>query len=96
MDEQKAVAEDIAAKGEVSPAYAKAKAAMEAGTKFSMKLTNGMWLEYRIVGINHDDLADGSGKTGLTFLTTSTGISSPMNATMTASADGRSASSARR
>lgn len=33
-----------------------------------------------IIGINHDDLADGSGKAGLTFLTTSTGIWSPMNA----------------
>lgn len=40
-------------------------------------------MEYRIIGINHDDLADGSGKAGLTFLTTSTNISSRMNATMT-------------
>ena len=76
LDEQKAVAEDIAAKGEASPAYAKAKAAMDAGTKFSMKLTDGQTLKYRIIGINHDDLADGSGKAGLTFLTTSTGIRS--------------------
>ena len=38
-------------------------------------------LEYKIIGINHDDLADGSGKAGLTFLTTSTGIQSRMNAT---------------
>ena len=83
LDEQKAVAEDIAAKGEASPAYAKAKAAMDAGTKFSMKLTDGKTLEYKIIGINHDDLADGSGKAGLTFLTTSTGISSRMNATST-------------
>ena len=80
LDEQKAVAEDIAAKGEASPAYAKAKAAMDAGTEFSMKLTDGQTLEYRIIGINHDDLADGSGKAGLTFLTTSTGIKSCMNA----------------
>ena len=80
LDEQKAVAEDIAAKGEASPAYAKAKAAMDAGTKFSVKLTNGKTLEYRIIGIDHDDLADGSGKAGLTFLTTSTGIKSRMNA----------------
>ena len=36
LDEQKAVAEDIAAKGEASPAYAKAKAAMDAGTKLSL------------------------------------------------------------
>ena len=83
LGEQKAVAEDIAAKGEASPAYAKAKAAMDAGTKFSMKLTNGKTLEYRIIGINHDDLADGSAKAGLTFLTTSTTISSRMNATNT-------------
>ena len=81
--EQKAVAEDIAAKGEASPAYSKAKAAMDAGTKFSMKLTDGQTLEYRIIGINHDDLADGTGKAGLTFLNTSTGISSSMNATDT-------------
>ena len=81
LGEQQAVAEDIAAKGEASPAYAKAKAAMDAGTKFSVKLTNGKTLEYRIIGINHDDLADASGKAGLTFLTTSTTISSRMNAT---------------
>ena len=81
LGEQKAVAEDIAAKGEASPAYSKAKAAMDAGTKFTMKLTNGRTLEYRIIGINHDDLADGSGKAGLTFLTTSTTITSRMNAT---------------
>ena len=30
-------------------------------------MTNGETLEYRIVGINHDDLADGTGKAGLTF-----------------------------
>ena len=69
LGEQKAVAEDIAAKGEASPAYAKAKAAMDTETKFSVKLTNGKTLEYQIIGINHDDLADGSGKAGLTFAT---------------------------
>ena len=83
LGEQEAVAEDIAAKGEASSAYAKAKAAMDAGTKFTLKLMNGKTLTYRIIGINHDDLADGSGKAGLTFLTTSTGISSRMNATDT-------------
>ena len=67
LDEQKAVAEDIAKNGASSIAYAKAKAAMDTGTKFSVKLTNGQTLKYRIVGINHDDLADGSGKAGLTF-----------------------------
>lgn len=83
LGEQKAVAEDIAGKGEASPTYAKAKAAMDADTKFSMKLTDGQTMQYRIIGINHDDLADGSGKAGLTFLTTSEGISSRMNATET-------------
>ena len=81
FDEQEAVAEDISAKGEASPAYAKAKAAMDAGTTWSLKLTNDKTMTYRIIGINHDDLADGSGKAGLTFLTTSTGIQSRMNAT---------------
>ena len=70
LDEQKAVAEDIAAKGEASPAYAKAKAAMDANTKWSIKLTNGKTFEYRIIGIDHDDLADGTGRAGLTFWAT--------------------------
>lgn len=83
LGEQKAVAEDIAKNGTSSIAYAKAKAAMDAGTKFSMKLTDGQTLEYKIIGINHDDLADASGKAGLTFLTTSTGIKSRVNATKT-------------
>lgn len=83
LEEQKAVAEDIAAKGEASSAFAKAEAAMNAGTKFSMKLTDGQTLEYKIIGINHDDLADGSDKAGLTFLATSTGIKSRVNATNT-------------
>ena len=53
---------------------------MDDGTEFSMKLTDGKTLTYRIIGINHDDPAGGSGKAGLTFLTTTTGIWSPMNA----------------
>ncbi|MGN8708177.1 DUF6273 domain-containing protein [Collinsella sp. HCP3S3_B1] len=81
FEDQKKAAEDIAEKGTASVAFPKAKAAMDAGTKFSMELTDGRTLEYRIIGINHDDLADGSGKAGLTFLTTSTTISSRMNAT---------------
>ena len=83
LDEQKTAATDIAKNGASSPVYAKAKAAMDAGTKFSTKLTNGKTLEYRIIGINHDNLADGSGKAGLTFLATSTNIKSRMNATAT-------------
>lgn len=84
LDEQKAAATDIAKNGTSSVVYAKAKAAMDAGTKFSTKLTNGKTLEYRIVGINHDDLADGSGKAGLTFETTNTALGNQrMNATAT-------------
>ena len=83
LDEQKAAATDIAKNGTSSVVYAKAKAAMDAGTTWSVKLTNGKTLTYRIIGIDHDDLADGSGKAGLTFLTTSTTISSRVNATAT-------------
>ena len=51
LGEQKAVAEDIAAKGEASPAYAKAKAAMDAGIKFSMELTD--WTDPQIPHYRH-------------------------------------------
>jgi Flp pilus assembly pilin Flp len=80
LDEQEAVAEDIAKNGTSSIAYAKAKAAMDARITWSVRLTDGKTLEYKIIGINHDDLAGGSGKAGLTFLTISTGIKSRMNA----------------
>ena len=81
LDEQKAAATDIAKNGTSSAVYAKAEAAMNAGAKFSIKLTNGKMLEYRIVGINHDDLADGSVKAGLTFEVTNTVLGSQrMNA----------------
>ena len=84
LEEQKAAATDIAKNGTSSVVYAKAKAAMEAGTKFSAKLTNGKTLEYRIIGINHDDLADGSGKAGLTFEATNSALGyQKMNATNT-------------
>ena len=84
LDEQKAAATDIAVNGTSSAVYAKARAAMDSGTKFSVKLTNGKTMEYRIVGINHDDLADGSGKAGLTFEVTNGALSQQrMNATNT-------------
>ena len=84
LDEQKAAATDISKNGTSSVVYAKAKAAMDAGTKWTVKLTNGKTLEYRIVGINHDNLADGSGKAGLTFESTNTVLGTQrMNATHT-------------
>lgn len=67
LDEQKAAATDIAKNGTSSVVYAKAKAAMDANTSWPMKLTDGRTVTYRIIGINHDDLADGSGKAGLTL-----------------------------
>ena len=67
LDEQKAAATDIAKNGTSSVVYAKAKAAMDAGVTWRVQLTNGKGMTYRIIGINHDDLADGSGKAGLTF-----------------------------
>lgn len=84
LGEQKAVATDIAKNGTSSVVYAKAKAAMDAGTNFSIKLTNGKTLTYRIIGIDHDNLADGSGKAGLTFESTNDALGTPkMNATDT-------------
>lgn len=84
LDEQKAAATDIAKNGTSSVVYAKAKAAMDAGTTWSVKLTNDKTLEYRIIGINHDDLADGSGKAGLAFEATNTALGAQkMNATAT-------------
>ena len=83
LDEQAAAGVDIGAKGEASPVYAKAKAAMDVDTKWTIALTDGSTMTYRIIGINHDDFADGSGKAGLTFLATSTNITSRMNATST-------------
>ena len=74
LGEQKAAATDIAKNGTSSVVYAKAKAAMDARTEWSVKLTNGKTMTYRIIGINHDDLADGSGKAGLTFLTTNEAV----------------------
>ena len=74
LDEQKVVATDIARNGTSSAVYAKAKAAMDARTEWSLKLTNGKRMTYRIIGINHDDLTDGSGKAGLTFLTTNEAV----------------------
>ena len=67
LAEQKTAATDIAKNGTSSVVYAKAKAAMDARTKWSVKLTNGKTMQYQIIGINHDYLADGSGKAGLTF-----------------------------
>ena len=81
--DQKVVAEDISKNGTGSKYYPAAKKAMDGGTKWKTALLDGKTLEYRIIGINHDNLANGSGKAGLTFMTTSTGIKSRMNSSNT-------------
>lgn len=84
LEDQKAVAEDIGKKGNSSELYSKAKAAMDAGTEWSITLTDGKTMSYRIIGISHDDLANGSGKAGLTFETTNDAMGMQrMNATDT-------------
>ena len=77
-------------------AYVLDKAALDVGITWSVKLTNGETMTYRIIGINHDDLADGSGKAGLTYLIISTNIKSRMNATETNAVAGKPPSSVRR
>lgn len=82
LDDQKVVAEDIEKKGNSSELYSKAKDAMDAGTEWSIGLSNSKTMTYRIIGINHDDLADSSGKAGLTFEATNDALGEQrMNAT---------------
>ena len=88
LDEQKAAATDIAKNGTSSVVYAKAEAAMDAGITWSIKLSNGKMMTYRIIGINHDDLADGSGKAGLTFEATNGAIGCHQMNTLNTNAGG--------
>lgn len=82
LADQQLAAEDIAKRGTASVAFPKAREAMDAGTKWTITLTNGKALEYKIIGINYDDLADGSGKAGLTFEATNNVLGTQrMNAT---------------
>ena len=67
VSDQKVIAQDISANGTSSKYYPIAKAAMDADVQWTVNLTDGTTLTYRIIGIAHDDLADGSGKAGLTF-----------------------------
>lgn len=84
LEEQKVESDDIAKNGTSSVVYAKAKAAMDAGKTWSVKLTDGKTMHYRIIGIHHDNYADGSGRVGLTFQTTNSAFGTwEMNATDT-------------
>lgn len=88
LGEQKAVADDIAKNGTSSVVYTKTKAAMDAGTTWSVKLTNGETMNYRIIGINHDALAFGTGKAGLTFEATNDVMDRPIYNTTDTNAGG--------
>ena len=52
---------------------------MDAGTTWSITLTDENTLTYRIIGINHDDLANGPGKAGLTFEAANTAINTALS-----------------
>lgn len=69
LEDQSMAALDIEKHGTSSVVYAKAKAAMDAGTTWRVRLINGAEMKYRIIGINHDSYADGSGCAGLTLQT---------------------------
>ena len=70
----KAAADDISAKGATSQYYAQFKGYLDSGmdpgtddAQGFVKWGDGATYNVRIIGINHDDKADGSGKAGLTF-----------------------------
>lgn len=73
----KQIANDISANGENSKYYAQFKRYMDLADSYgdgdkrgNVKMTNGSTMEFRLIGMNHDDKADGTGKAGLTFMAT--------------------------
>lgn len=73
--ELKQIGWDISQKGKSSPYYKQFHDYMQADSdgngdkRGTIKTTNGN-VEFRLIGINHDDRADGKGKAGLTFMAT--------------------------
>ena len=68
LEEVKRHAEDIAEKGEGSPHYAAyAGYLADEGSYSCTTVWGGTAYDVRIIGIAHDDKADGTGKAGLTF-----------------------------
>lgn len=73
----KQIANDMSANGENSKYYAQFKSYMDLADSYgdgdkrgNVKMTNGSTMEFRLIGMNHDDKADGTGKAGLTFMAT--------------------------
>lgn len=71
----KQIANDMSANGENSKYYAQFKRYMDLADsdgdgdkRGNVKMTNGSTMEFRLIGMNHDDKADGTGKAGLTFM----------------------------
>lgn len=69
LPELKAIAAELSAHGDESDIYAKVKEAMDSRVCWTASLANNKPLSFRIIGIAHDELEDGSGRAGLTFET---------------------------
>lgn len=65
----KQIADDLSEKGKGSTYYASMEKNLTDGVKGTLTLSDGSNLPFRLIGILHDDKADGSGrKAGLTFM----------------------------
>lgn len=65
----KQIADDLSEKGKGSSYYAEMEKNLTDGVKGTLTLSDGSNLPFRLIGILHDDKADGSGrKAGLTFM----------------------------
>ena len=65
----KQIADDLSEKGKGSVYYAEMEKSLTDGVKGTLTLSDGSNLPFRLIGILHDDKADGSGrKAGLTFM----------------------------
>lgn len=65
----KQIADDLSDKGKGSSYYAKMEDNLNKGKQGSLTLSDGSNLPFKLIGILHDDKADGSGKkAGLTFM----------------------------
>ena len=69
LPELKAIAAELSTHGDKSNIYAKVKEAMDSRICWTASLANNKSLSFRIIGIAHDELEDGSGRAGLTFET---------------------------
>ena len=65
----KQIADDLSVNGTASRYYTTMKTDLQKDVRGSITLSDGSKLPFRLIGILHDDLADGSGrKAGLTFM----------------------------